>query len=67
MSGHRDCGKVTYVVKLTLFPLVCLEYLEELLVHVWVVGIAGLDLVEVLDCMIELSGGSVLHFAVQCT
>lgn len=42
---------------MTLFFLVCLEYLEELLVGIWVIGVACLYLIEVLDCVVELAGG----------
>lgn len=41
---------------MTLFFLVCLEYLEELLVGIWVIGVACLYLIEVLDRVIELAG-----------
>lgn len=50
---------------LTLLSLVCLEYLEKVFVHVGVVGVASLDLVEVLDCVVELAGGSVFDLVVQ--
>ena len=46
-----------YVLYVALFLLVGLEYLEELLVGIWVVGVAGLYLVEVLDCVVEFAGG----------
>lgn len=48
-------------MNVTLFLLVCLEYLEELLVGIRVVGVASLYLVEVLDCVVEFAGG----FAVE--
>ena len=46
-----------YVLYVALFFLVCLEYLEKVLVGIWVIGVAGLYLVEVLDCVVELAGG----------
>ena len=46
-----------YVLYVTLFLLVCLEYLKELLVGIWVIGVARLYLVKVLDCVVELACG----------
>ena len=54
-------GGNAYVLYKTLFLLVCLEDLEELLVGIWVIGVASLYLVEVLDCMVELAGGFALE------
>jgi hypothetical protein len=54
-GGARE-GRA-YVLYVALFLLVCLENLEKVLVGVWVGGVAGLYLVEVLDRVVELAGG----------
>ena len=58
VCGAREAnGGNAYVVDVTLFLLVCLKYLKELLVGIWVIGVACLYLVEVLYCVVEFAGG----------
>ena len=58
VCGRRGAnGEKAYVLYVALFFLVCLEYLEKVLVGIWVIGVACLYLVEVLDRVVELAGG----------
>lgn len=50
-TRHDD----TYVLNIPLFLLICLKYIQELLVGVVIVHVARLDLVEVLNGMIEFA------------
>ena len=57
MSGihhgyKRD--KTSYVLNMSLFLLVSLQYLQELFVRLRVVRETVLDLAEVVDCVVEL-------------